>query len=210
MRVLIAEDDATSRRLLEVVLAKWRYEVVSVRDGLDAWETLQQEDAPRLAILDWMMPGMDGSEVCRRARELARQPPAYIILLTALDRKEHVVAGLEAGANDYVTKPFNRNELRARLEVGRRVVELQSALANRVAELENALDHIKTLQGILPICVHCHKIRDDQESWQRIENYIEAHSDAQFSHGLCPECRRKFYPELEEEDTGNQGGGTSS
>jgi len=192
------------------VLTKWGYEVIPVWDGLEAWKALRQEDAPRLAILDWMMPGMDGAEVCRKARELATQSPTYIVLLTALGRKEHVVTGLEAGANDYVTKPFDRNELRARLEVGRRVVELQSALANRVTELEKALEHIKTLQGILPICVHCHKIRDDQESWQRIENYIEAHSSVQFSHGLCPECRRKFYPEFEEEDTGNQGAGTSS
>jgi len=111
------------------------------------------------------------------------------------DRKEDIVSGLDAGANDYVIKPFEQEELRARLRVGERVVELQSALNDRVKELQKALSHIKTLQGILPICMHCHKIRDDQDVWQRLEKYIAEHSGVQFSHGLCPECRKKYYPD---------------
>jgi len=197
MKVLIAEDDTTSRRVLQAILLKWEYDVESVCDGGAAWAALRREDAPRLAILDWMMPELDGVEVCRKVRELDTETPIYIILLTAMDRKEHIVEGLGAGANDYVTKPFDRNELRARVEVGRRVIQLQTALATRVQELKEALEHIETLQGVLPICMHCKRIRDDQESWQRLESYIEGHSGAQFSHGLCPECRKKHYPDFD-------------
>jgi sigma-B regulation protein RsbU (phosphoserine phosphatase) len=195
MRVLIAEDDLTSRQLLEGVLKKWGCEVVSTRDGNEAWAAFQSEDAPGLAILDWMMPGMDGVDLCRRVRGRKARDPVYLILLTALGQTKDIVAGLDAGADDYVTKPFNSNELRARIRVGQRVLELQSSLAGRVRELEEAFSHIKTLQGILPICMYCHKIRNDQESWQRIDQYITEHSDTQFSHGLCPECMEKHYPQ---------------
>ena len=132
MRVLIAEDDVTSRHLLEVVLKKWEYDVVSVADGNAAWEVLQQDNAPRLAILDWMMPGLDGLEVCRRVREITTETPPYILLLTALDGRERLLSAFDAGADDYVTKPFDRAELRARLKVGQRILEMQSALADRV------------------------------------------------------------------------------
>ncbi|NIA16275.1 MAG: response regulator [Nitrospiraceae bacterium] len=195
MRILIAEDDETSRIVLETLLKKWGHEVIATSDGDEAWTALRASDAPRLAILDWMMPGKDGTELCRRAREMNRTNPLYIILLTALERKEDIVTGLEAGADDYITKPFGNEELRARIQVAQRVIELQSALSDRVEELEDALAHVKTLQGIIPICMHCHKIRTDQESWERMENYIQEHSGAEFSHALCPECLDKHYPE---------------
>ena len=136
MKILIAEDDVISRRLLETTLIKWGYEVVVTCDGTAAWEVLQSADAPPLAILDWMMPGMDGIEVCRRVRRTATPPPPYLILLTAKGRREDIVTGLRSGANDYVTKPFNREELRARVQVGMRIVELQHSLADRVKALE--------------------------------------------------------------------------
>ena len=194
MKVLIAEDERTSRRVLTAVLTQWKYEVVSTVDGEQAWEKLKEDDAPRLAILDWMMPGMDGFEVCRRLRQGDTRNPTYVILLTSRDGKEDIIEGLGAGADDYVAKPFDTGELRARIEVGCRVIELQATLTQRIDELEDALNHVKTLQGILPICMHCHKIRNDQESWERIEKYIGEHTEAQFSHGLCPECRDKYYP----------------
>jgi DNA-binding response OmpR family regulator len=195
MRVLIAEDDAISRRVLEVFLRRWGYEVESVEDGDAAWGRLQQEDAPRLVILDWMMPGMGGVEICRRVRELAR--PTYLILLTSRTGSEDIVEGLEAGADDYVTKPFNREELRARVQGGTRVVELQRSLAERVEQLEQALARVKQLQGLLPICSYCKKIRDDGNYWRQVEAYITEHSEAVFSHGICPECFDKFVtPEL--------------
>jgi sigma-B regulation protein RsbU (phosphoserine phosphatase) len=188
VKVLIAEDERISCRLLESTLAGWGYEVVVTRTGLEAWEVLQQEDAPRLAILDWMMPGIDGLEVCRRVRRADGAVPTYIILLTAKGSKANIVEGLVNGANDYVTKPFDRDELRARVHVGVEMIELQERLAERVAELEAALAHVKLLQGILPICSYCKHVRDDQNYWQTVEGYISDHSEARFSHSICPDC----------------------
>jgi phosphoserine phosphatase RsbU/P len=197
MKILIAEDDAVSRRMLEVFLARWGFQVVVATDGAEAWRVLESGDAPQLAILDWMMPVMDGIEICRRVREIRRASPAYLILLTARGGNQDIVRGLDAGADDYVTKPFNHEELRARVLVGVRVVELQASLANRVSELERALTGVKQLQGLLPICCYCKKIRDDRNYWQQVEGYISAHSEAQFSHGVCPDCYEKLVkPEL--------------
>jgi diguanylate cyclase (GGDEF)-like protein len=135
MRILFAEDDCVSRHRLAAVLRQWRYEVVEARDGDEAWEELQKEDAPQLAILDWMMPGMDGLEICRRVRQCRREPYTYILLLTAKVQKEDVVAGLEAGADDYLTKPVDVHELQVRLRAGRRILELQKKLIAAREEL---------------------------------------------------------------------------
>jgi len=198
VRVLIAEDDTVSRRLLEATLQKWGYEVITTTDGLQALDVLSQPDAPSLAILDWMMPGMEGSEVCLRARETVADRLLYIILLTAKGRKEDIVEGLTAGADDYVIKPFDRSELKARINAGERILRLQAELAARVKELELALANVKLLQGLLPICCYCKKIRNDQNYWQQVDTYIADHSEAQFTHGICPECRDKIVkPELE-------------
>jgi phosphoserine phosphatase RsbU/P len=188
MRVLIAEDDRVSRRLLEANLRNWGHEVLERGDGAAAWEALQAEDAPALAIMDWMMPGLDGVEICRRARRRAGARPLYIILLTARTRPEDIVQALDAGADDYVTKPFDATELRARVGVGVRVVQLQLDLAERIAALEEAVARVDELHGILPICSYCKRVRNDTDSWQRIEEYVSAHSAARFSHGVCPEC----------------------
>jgi CheY-like chemotaxis protein len=199
-RVLIADDDAISAQVLEATLRQWGYTVVVARDGLAAWEMLKAEDSPRLAILDWMMPGLEGPEVCRRVRALHRAVPTYIILLTAKRNAQDIVAGLESGADDYVTKPFDQAELHSRLRVGERIVELQQGLADRVRELEEALSQVKTLKGLLPICAYCMKIRADRNYWQRVETYIAAHSNARFSHGICPECWKNIVePELQQE-----------
>ncbi|MCP5052856.1 MAG: response regulator transcription factor [bacterium] len=192
MRILVAEDEVTSRLILEKVLTKWGYDVTTAVDGTDAWEKMQEEDAPALALLDWVMPGMDGVEICRRIRKKERPDlPYYIILLTGKDSKADIVKGLRAGANDYVTKPFDNDELRARIDVGRRVVELQSDLSRHVKELQAALDHIQTLQGILPICSYCKKIRDDQNYWQQVESYLSKTTDARFTHSICPGCYKE-------------------
>lgn len=143
MRVLIAEDDMISRRLLEASLKKKDYEVVVTCDGVEAWDALQKEDAPQLAILDWMMPGFDGVDVCRKLRAEKKEPYTYIILLTAKGSKEDIAAGLDAGADDYVTKPFNARELHARVQVGVRMVDLQNTLADHVKRLQE-LDKLKS------------------------------------------------------------------
>ena len=153
MRILIAEDDATSRLLLKRVLESWGYEVEVTRDGAEAWRCLSDPEGPRLAILDWMMPEMDGIEVCSRVRTLETMQPPYIILLTALDEKDRVVAGLESGADDYLSKPYDAAELHARVEVGRRLVDLNERLveAQRAAEeaqrVAEELAHTDTLTG---------------------------------------------------------------
>jgi CheY-like chemotaxis protein len=188
MKVLIAEDDVVSRRVLEVTLDKFGYEVVVATDGAQAWDALQREDAPQLAILDWMMPEIDGVELCRRVRAIPNATPPYLILLTAKTSKQDVVAGLDAGANDYLTKPFNRAELRARVQVGAHVLELRENLGARVRELEAALSRINQLQGLLPICSYCKNIRDEENYWHQVENYISVHAEVEFSHSICPAC----------------------
>jgi len=197
MRILIAEDNLVSKNLQNVALKKWGHDVVAVDDGKAAWEELQKPDAPKLVILDWNMPEMDGLQVCLRVKESGTPDPPYIIILTARTRKEDVVRALEAGANDYITKPFNNIELRARIRVGQRMVEMKEKLAMQVQELRTALEHIKTLQGIIPICSFCKKIRDDQGYWSQVEAYLSRHSDARFSHGFCPDCMARHYPEIE-------------
>lgn len=190
MKILIAEDDPISRVVLERTLTNWGHEVVVVCDGQSAWDILQRGDAPKLAILDWMMPLIDGLEVCRRVRALARSEPTYIIFLTAKHQKDDIASGLDSGANDYVTKPFDRRELRARLDVGERMTKLQRDLAERVHSLEAALEQIRQLQMLLPICSYCKNVRDDQNYWQKLDTYFAKHSDVQFSHGICPDCYR--------------------
>ncbi|HXJ56594.1 MAG TPA: response regulator [Verrucomicrobiae bacterium] len=196
MKVLIAEDDPVSRRLLHSALIKWGYDVTVTAHGREAWQALQDPDPPPLLILDWLMPEMDGTEVCRRVRHSPVHQSAYIILLTSRGSKEDIVQGLEAGADDYVTKPFDHGELRARVQVGSRVIRLQTALADRVKELEEAMSSVKTLQGLLPICCYCKKIRDDGNYWHRVESYIAGHANVRFSHGICPDCSEKLKADL--------------
>src|SRR5262245_38732337 len=127
MKILIAEDNHLYRLALQATLTEWGYEVVAVEDGPGALEMLQGDDAPKLAILDWMMPGMEGVEVCRRVRALRKPEPPYLIVLTSKDGKENMVTALDSGADDHIAKPFDREELRARLRVGLRIVGLQTS-----------------------------------------------------------------------------------
>jgi DNA-binding response OmpR family regulator len=192
MRVLVAEDNPIARVALEKQLTSWGYAVVSVADGQAAWKILGGADPPRLAIIDWGMPGLDGLEVCRRVRQAVTDVSPYLIVLTGRGSLEDIVAGLESGADEYLTKPVEPAELQARVRAGRRVVELQARLAERVRELEAARDRERHLQGLLPICAWCKKIRNDRNYWQRVEEYLAEHADVRFSHGICPDCARSF------------------
>jgi sigma-B regulation protein RsbU (phosphoserine phosphatase) len=183
MRILIADDDRMSTLMLERTLSEWGFEVVVAHDGIAAWERLVGTEPPALAIVDWMMPGIDGIELCRRIRATPRPAPVYVILLTARTSRQDLVAGLEAGADDYLTKPFDPDELRARIHVGQRTLGL---IAN-----------IKQLTGLLPICSYCKRIRSDHNYWEQVESYISDHTDVLFSHGICPSCLEKALEEVD-------------
>jgi DNA-binding response OmpR family regulator len=201
MRILVAEDDAVTRKLLESTLGRLRLDVIAVADGNAAWnalETLKGKDAPELALLDWMMPGLEGIQILRRIRTTPGFELLYVILLTSRTDKEDVAYGLAAGANDYIAKPFDPSELEARVRVGERMVKLQRSLAARVAELEVALAHVQRLQGLLPICSYCKKVRNEADYWEQVDSYLTSHSDIRITHGICPQCLETMMKQLDE------------
>lgn len=194
-RVLLAEDERVTRRLLESHITRFGYEVVSVDDGQAAWDVLQQKDAPPLVVLDWGMPRVDGPEICRRLRAAGQEAYTYTLLVTSRAGKADVVEGLEAGADDFISKPVDPDELRARLRTGERIVQLERTLASRLRELEATIEHVHELQGMLPICIHCKRIRNQEQIWEKVESYFEKRAGAKFSHALCSECLDKYYPD---------------
>lgn len=196
MKVLIADDEVVARRILLDFLAAWGYEVNDCADGQAAWQALQSDPELSLAILDWEMPGLTGLEVCRRARAEMPVRPLHLVLITGVHvGVEAIVEGFAAGADDFLTKPFEPRELRARLQVGERLVRMQQLLAQRVRDLESALGNVSRLQGLLPICAFCKRVRDDRNYWHEVETYLTEHAGAVFSHSLCPACARTYFPE---------------
>ncbi len=198
VRVLLADDDRIATEMLRRTVGRWGFELSSVPDGGLAWEHLSKVEGPTLAILDWMMPAMNGPEVCRRVRLERPLANIYLVLLTSLESRADVVAGLEAGADDYIVKPFDPEELRALIHVGVRVLELTEKLSDRVNELQEALSKVKQLQRLLPICSYCKRIRGDDQYWQQVDTYMAEHTEAQFSHGICPACYVKAEQEIED------------
>jgi phosphoserine phosphatase RsbU/P len=199
-KILVAEDDAVTRKILVVTLERLGWDVIQAEDGDAAWqlfETLKGKDAPEMAVLDWMMPGVEGIEICRRLRTTPGFELVYIILVTSRGGKEDLSYGLAAGANDYITKPFDPVELQARVRVGERMVRLQRSLAARITEVEAALAHVHRLQGLLPICSYCKKVRNEANYWEQVESYLGAHSDLDFTHSICPQCTEKMMKEIE-------------
>jgi DNA-binding response OmpR family regulator len=204
MQILIADDDDVIRSILDATLRSWGHDVVACRNGREAHTRLTSAGGPQVAILDWVMPEMTGPEVCAAMGQRGPDaPPAYLILLTANDDLTDIAAGLNAGANDYIIKPFHPVELQARLQAGLRVVGLQTMLRERVQELQVALSRVKQLHGLLPICCYCHKIRDDSDYWHRVESYLSDHADVKFSHGICPDCFAK-HVEADLEELGGE------
>lgn len=184
MKVLVAEDDGVSRLVLTTKLKKMGHEVIATEDGVTAWEEFRDKH-PQLTITDWMMPNVDGLELCRRIRSYDQEKYAYVIMLTALTGKKNYLEGMDAGADDFLNKPIDMEELTARLHVAQRILALQK--------------EVTQLQGFLPICAYCKKIRDEDNAWQPMEGYISKRTEAKFSHGYCPECYEKIVkPQVED------------
>jgi DNA-binding response OmpR family regulator len=173
MNILVAEDDITTRQVLAGQLHKLGYDPIEAEDGAVAWERYLTTN-PRIVITDWLMPNMNGLELCRRIREDDRAEYPYLIILTSLDRKVGYLEGMNAGADDFVTKPADFVELNVRLKVAERILNLQT--------------HVSQLEGLLPICPQCKKIHTTDDHWEQVETYISKRSEAQFSHGICPDC----------------------
>jgi len=197
MRALIADDDKATALIVRRALERCGLAVTVAHDGHGAWEVLSRADPPEIVVLDWMMPGIEGLDLCRRIRTDQDRANLYVILVTSREARADVVSGLDAGADDYVVKPFDVDELCARIRVGMRVVSLQASLANNVAQLQEALARVKALSGLLPICSYCKRIRNDEDYWQQMEHYLSEHSDAEFSHGICPECFERVRHDFE-------------
>lgn len=183
MHVLIAEDEPVTQLQLAAALKGMGHEVTVATDGAEAWADLQVGHFA-IVISDWQMPGVDGPELCRRLRGRGGERYTYFVLVTATGGKQRYLEGMEAGADDFITKPVDMEELRARLKVAERILGLRR--------------HVQQLEGLLPICAYCKRIRDATEQWESIERYVEARSEAQFSHGYCPECYEKHVrPQVE-------------
>ncbi|MFH1763885.1 MAG: response regulator transcription factor [Gemmatimonadota bacterium] len=195
MKILIAEDDPTSTAMLGTILRQLGHEVVATDNGEEALHLMGGSEPPEMALLDWEMPGFEGPEVCEALRARGGGHRPYLIMLTARRGGQDLVEAFDAGADDFVTKPFAVSELRARIHAGAQVLKLQRQLADKIEELQSALSRVRSLEGILPICMHCKRIRDSGNYWQQVEVYMAAHSGARFTHGLCEECLAEHYPE---------------
>jgi phosphoserine phosphatase RsbU/P len=194
-RVVVVEDDPLQAESLAFILRQEGYVVELASTGAEALAVARSQPPPDTVLLDVALPDLSGVEVARRLRAGSNVP---IIMLTARRNEIDKITGLDAGADDYVIKPFDAEELRARVAVGVRVLTLQERLAERVQELQAALSNVKQLHGLLPICSYCKRIRGDDQYWQQVEGYIAEHSDAQFSHGICPPCYEKVSAEIDE------------
>lgn len=190
MKLLIAEDEYTTRLTVQVILEQWGYRVDSVEDGDAAWKLLKNPEGPQIAILDWEMPGIDGVELCNKVKTLDRDTPVYVIMLTGRDAQNDILKGFDAGADDYMTKPFDENELRARVRVAERLVSIQEELAISNNELRAVLNHVEMLQSNLPLCTSCMCVQDYDNSWRSIQEYATGKEDPRFQYTTCPHCRK--------------------
>jgi sigma-B regulation protein RsbU (phosphoserine phosphatase) len=176
MKILVAEDDPTSCYILKRMLRDWGHTVTTCKDGREGLDEFLREKYD-VVVSDWMMPEMDGLDLCRKIRAVNRQDYCYFILLTAKSRKENLIEGMDAGVDDYLTKPVETVELKVRLKVAERIIKLTS--------------DVQVLRGLLPICAWCKSIRDDSNLWESVEDYIESHTSAEMTHAICPRCMEK-------------------
>lgn len=195
--VLIVDDAPENIRIIENLLKPDKI-IKAATHGEKALEIAMSDTPPDIILLDVEMPGMSGFEICRKLKGSSRTADIPIIFLTAKTDTDYIVKGFEHGAVDYVIKPFNAVELKARVQTHLNLKRAIDSEKELVVRLREALAQVKQLSGILPICANCKKIRNDSGYWEQVESYIKDHSEAEFSHGLCPECIRKLYPELSE------------
>jgi DNA-binding response OmpR family regulator len=182
MKVLVAEDDRTSRALLHGALRKLGYDVVEAENGAAAWDAMLNTGC-RMVVSDWVMPDIDGLELCRRVRSLRDRPYVYFILLSGqrIGDKSYAKA-MDEGVDDFLQKPLDVDTLRMRLRVGERIVRLN--------------ERVRTLEGILPMCAYCRRIRDEKGAYSNLEEFVSDRTPARFSHGVCPDCAKKHFPDL--------------
>ncbi|MBI1805469.1 MAG: response regulator transcription factor [Ignavibacteria bacterium] len=178
MKILVAEDDSVSSLLLTTKLKKMGHEVIATEDGEAAWQAFLAE-CPQMVITDWMMPHVDGIELCRRIRLHWQAKYVYIIMLTALSGKQYYMEGMDAGADDYLNKPVDLDELQARLHVANRILTLRT--------------EISRLNNLLPICAWCRKVRDDKGYWQELEAYVQREQHLSITHGICQDCAEEVF-----------------
>jgi sigma-B regulation protein RsbU (phosphoserine phosphatase) len=177
MKILIAEDDPVSVKILQFTLEHYGHEVVAAADGEEAWQIFDREPV-RVIVSDWMMPRLDGLELCQKVRSRPKTDYTYFILLTAINTgRENLRKAMDAGIDDFLTKPLDREAVMMRLRVAERILEFTT--------------QIRQLKELIPICMYCKRVRDDQDYWQQVESYIHAHTGSNFSHGICPECFNK-------------------
>ena len=206
LRVLVAEDNEKTRTALGLLLERQGYEVTMVSDGQAALEILLAPNPPHFALLDREMPRLDGLHVSLAIRTMPARRYTYIIMLTAHDESQDVLAAFSAGVDDFLAKPVDYAQLLARLRCGERVLALEQRGVERIAELEKALEEVRELKRLLPICMYCKKIRDDTDYWHEIESYLHKQTGTNFSHGICPSCMETVVkPELEASKAAKQG-----
>lgn len=188
MKILIAEDELTTRMMVQVSLERWGYDVLDAKNGEEAVSLFDRGERPRIAILDWEMPGLDGIEVCERLKSEDTENPPYIIMLTARDNQKDIIEGFNAGADDYITKPFSSEELGARVRVAERLVRSQDMLANSVGELKAVLNQLEMLEGKIVVCEKCNKLETIEDGTWKDYLKLIADKDSRFVTAVCPDC----------------------
>ena len=173
MNILIAEDDIIYRKILQWALKSLKHNVEVAKNGSIAWEIWQKKQH-QLIISDWVMPGMTGIELCQKIRAHNQLRYTYIIMLSKMGGRKNYLKAMDAGVDDFISKPFYREQVLARIRVAERILSLQSEISN--------------LSELLPICSYCKRIRDDENYWEKVESYIKKFTNVRFSHGICPDC----------------------
>ncbi len=191
MKILIADDDPIIRQVLMNLLSKWGYGVVPTTNGAEAWEVLQHDTELRIGLFDWFMPEINGMELTRRIRD-ANIAPFYIVLCTARGGKDSLLDAFEAGVDDFVSKPFDKEVLQARLKVGVRSVELQSYLIQRITTAEAGLQSINQLKNFIPMCSVCGRAKDLADQWHKLDLPFATDTGETVYHSCCPDCREKI------------------